>query len=214
VSSFKVHVGSRLVWPMRTNDFITRLKFRGIPYGDHKNIVILKFTDKASGWMGNPQPGELFCFEGEFNLLQCDNKNGSPINGIALGGASSNQKSYDLIRGLSSSMTVVADNDPAGKKMAQGIANVAPIRVIYPNDGKDADEYLRNGHSLSDLLSLAEYLGPSWEGLRESIIKSTNKQPNESSKRAATKEIINALMKKGRIIHANNGHIYFQEKTS
>ena len=208
ISEFKLRVSGLLVWPMYFGDEIHTIKFRGT----QREFFTLSLKSGHCGWMGKPEKGDLLVYEGEFNLLQCDNKNGSPVNGIALGGSSSNAKDFKIIRELSPTMTVMADNDEPGRKMAQAIANIDAVRVIFPNDGKDADEFLMKGHSLKELMALVEHLSPSWEGLKEKIVKITNKAPSEITKRAATKEIIDALLKKGMLLHSDTGSLYFLEK--
>ena len=141
----------------------------------------------------------------------CDNQNGSPINGIALGGASGAKKDAELIRSLSPDLTIIADNDDPGRKMAQTIANVRAASVIYPVGVKDADDYIKSGKTFKDLLALRQNIVPTWTGLSEYIKKLASKTPSEPSKTATTKAIMDALAKKGRYIHTTTGDLLFLE---
>lgn len=211
VRNFKLRTNNLLVWCMSTKDIITRLKFRGVPEGENRKFFTLSFANEHIGWMGDPQPGELFCFEGEFNLLMCDHQNGSPINGVALGGSSGAQKDAELIRSLSPDLTIIADNDDPGRKMAQTIANVKAASVVYPVGVKDADDFIKSGKTFKDLLALKQMIVPTWIGLSDKIKKLVAQDINEANKTKATKSITEALDKKGRFIHTTTGDLLFLE---
>lgn len=204
---------NRLVWPMQDRQCITHFKTRGLPRPgktNPKNMHTCTLVEGGSGWFGIPGEGPLTVVEGEFNLLQTDNAVGSLINGIAVGSSSIGMKSARDIHALSKTITVIGDDDAAGRKMVQAIADLGLIQVIYPPNGLDADEYLKR-NSWESLMTLAKTLRPSWDGYRVALRSQLLKDANENLKDQVTTQVIAAVTAKGRMVRSGGELLFIEE---
>jgi hypothetical protein len=203
-----------LIWLPEIHGKPTAIRLRGLPKPgtkNPKNMWTFNIRNGEQGYTGSiDKDGTLFVFEGEFNQLQADKSNGSPLNSVAVGSAGTGQKLAKHLHEKSEDIVVIGDDDVAGRKMVQAIADVAPIRVIFAPNGEDADEYLKHS-SWTSLLALAKQMMPSWNGFRERLKPMLALQSNESQKQQITSLIFEALKQKGRILRTTRGECLYIE---
>lgn len=206
-------INERLVFPLRDkNNRLVGFDTRGLPRpgkSNPKNKYKPHVFD-GFGYFGSVGPGTLHVFEGEPNILQADKANGALVNGIAVGPAGNGKSHADIIRKLATDMIVVGDDDPKGREMTQAIADEAPILAVFAEDGDDADEYLKAGHSWAELLARGVPMSRSWEA-DKALLRDLLLERQDPEVLAEICAIVSAAVRKhGKLIRANA--LYYLEK--